>query len=361
MLQVMTNDQKIQALWECIQRDGDEVAAEAFTGLRQRAEQAEDELLRIKTLPEMDWARVTAVIIQGLALHARSDQPAAKAMLEALDQGKTYVGRLRDRAEQAEQSLSEARAEMDERVRIVGEATWDEREARDTAEARIISMDEALSREVAERVAAQNQRDAALASVARSEEAERIALDAAGTAMNAEHAAIARAEQAERERDSTRESFAKMTALYHEAEAIGEHAERERDAARTSADDWKTCAEREIAARERAEADNAALLERLGAVVEKASSYDHAEGCYYSEGEEGEDASPCTCAVGLAEMAAVAPGDHPGAALLERTRVLEDVMAAANKAHVCGKVECVQCNELGAALAAADALKGGGA
>lgn len=62
----------------------------------------ERELDRVQGLPELEWAQAAAVIVQGLALHARTDQPAAKRMLEALDKAKTYVGNLKARAERAE-------------------------------------------------------------------------------------------------------------------------------------------------------------------------------------------------------------------------------------------------------------------
>lgn len=60
----------------------------------QRADRLKDELAALQRLPEQEWANVCSVLSQGLALHARQDQPMAKAMLDAIDRGKTYVDRL---------------------------------------------------------------------------------------------------------------------------------------------------------------------------------------------------------------------------------------------------------------------------
>lgn len=82
----------------------------AASGAEARAEKAEQALSRVQHLPELDWATASSIIVQGLALHARSDQPAAQRMLRAMDDAKTHVDRLQDRAEQAERERDEARA-----------------------------------------------------------------------------------------------------------------------------------------------------------------------------------------------------------------------------------------------------------
>lgn len=74
-----------------------ELAAE-----REARQRAEAELARVQGLPELEWAQAAAVIMQGLALHARTDHPAAKRMADALDRAKTYVDRLKQRAERSE-------------------------------------------------------------------------------------------------------------------------------------------------------------------------------------------------------------------------------------------------------------------
>lgn len=56
--------------------------------------EARAELAAIQSIPEQEWADVSATIAQGLALYARKDQPQAKAMLSALDRGKVYVDNL---------------------------------------------------------------------------------------------------------------------------------------------------------------------------------------------------------------------------------------------------------------------------
>lgn len=93
---------------------------------RKRREEAEQELARIQALPEMDWARVTSTIAQTLGRLARTEQPAARKMMEALDAGKVYVDRLRGRAEQAERERDEALRDADiaqgARQAAVGEA-----------------------------------------------------------------------------------------------------------------------------------------------------------------------------------------------------------------------------------------------
>lgn len=74
---------------------------------RKRREEAERELAWVRGLPDLEWAQASAAIVQGLALHARTDQPAAKRMMEVFDKAKTYVERLAARAEQAEREVEE--------------------------------------------------------------------------------------------------------------------------------------------------------------------------------------------------------------------------------------------------------------
>jgi hypothetical protein len=123
-------DEKVRTWAALAERDGDPEAAEAIRALLaerdenrdayerkadectdalDRAERAEKELTkaraelaRVQGLPDLEWARASAVIVQGLALHARTDQPAAKRMADTFDRAKTYVGRLKERAELAE-------------------------------------------------------------------------------------------------------------------------------------------------------------------------------------------------------------------------------------------------------------------
>lgn len=92
-----------------------------IAALRQRAEQAEAEIARIAGLPEADWAQVSAAIAQGLALHARKDQPEAKRLLAVLDDGKTYVGRILARATQAERELRDARSDKRDMGKIISD------------------------------------------------------------------------------------------------------------------------------------------------------------------------------------------------------------------------------------------------
>lgn len=74
---------------------------------RKRREEAERELAWVRGLPDLEWAQASAAIVQGLALHARTDQPAAKRMMEVFDKAKTYVERLAARAEKAEREVEE--------------------------------------------------------------------------------------------------------------------------------------------------------------------------------------------------------------------------------------------------------------
>lgn len=122
----------------------------------------------------------------------------------------------------------------------------------------------------------------------------------------------ARAEQAERERDEAvekathiREARDEYARLLNAEEVARERAERERDEA---CEYWKA----EIAARERAEADNAALVRGIHA--------------FHEAWKSGRDT------LALVALLRLAHGDHPGAALLEkserRRQLLEDVAKA---------------------------------
>lgn len=90
-----------KALWERAP-EYVEVLLGHLAAERRRREEVERELARVRGLPELEWAKAAAIIAQGLALHARTDQPAAKRMMQALDDAKTYVGNLQARAERAE-------------------------------------------------------------------------------------------------------------------------------------------------------------------------------------------------------------------------------------------------------------------
>lgn len=63
--------------------------------IRARVAELEAELARIQRLPDLEWAQVTAIITRTLADVSRHGfKHDAKAMLEALDRGKTYVDRI---------------------------------------------------------------------------------------------------------------------------------------------------------------------------------------------------------------------------------------------------------------------------
>lgn len=58
--------------------------------------EARAELARIQTLPELEWAQVTASLMMRLSALARAGSAAdAQALLDVLDRGKTYVGRMK--------------------------------------------------------------------------------------------------------------------------------------------------------------------------------------------------------------------------------------------------------------------------
>jgi hypothetical protein len=149
----------------------------------------------------------------------------------------------------------------------------------------------------------------------------------------------ARAEQAERERGEVVGWLAEVTVAL-----TGErpHGAMPRTTLQAAMD--------ATAARERAEADNAALLREMESVSEELARMSGAP-LHHDIIRTKLEALACRV-----QVLWVKTNDHPGAALLERLRTLEDVREAANMAHACGKAECVQCNNLGAALAALDAL-----
>ena len=58
--------------------------------------EARAELARIQTLPELEWAQVSASLLMRLSSLARAGSAAdAQALLDVLDRGKTYVDRLK--------------------------------------------------------------------------------------------------------------------------------------------------------------------------------------------------------------------------------------------------------------------------
>jgi len=75
-------------------------------GKEQDFQDACNELARIQQLPEQEWVNVGAVVLQVLARAARAGYPVKESdAVGAIDRGKVYVARLRDRAEQAEARL----------------------------------------------------------------------------------------------------------------------------------------------------------------------------------------------------------------------------------------------------------------
>lgn len=58
--------------------------------------EARAELARIQSLPELEWAQVSASLMLRLSALARSGNAAdAQSLVSILDRGKTYVGRLK--------------------------------------------------------------------------------------------------------------------------------------------------------------------------------------------------------------------------------------------------------------------------
>jgi len=160
--------------------------------------------------------------------------------------------------------------------------------------------------------------------LARERDAERLAREAAmGHRRHEEErlreaternlALLARAEQAERERDEAVASQEKTLRIASDARDLAERRRQEADDANT--------------ARERAEADNAAWLE-----------------C-------AKDGPPT-----LRKMAS--RGDHHGAALLAEVEALRRVRSAIRLERVDGTTYVMVSDDIGAAYAAVDALKG---
>lgn len=148
-----------------------------------------------------------------------------------------------------------------------------------------------------------------------------------------------RAEQAERERDAQRVLLSNMTT------------ECEHNAAM-----WRE----ERAARERAEADNAALLVRLAPLIRETTSYwTEGDGSSLFLARDSEPGPEVLDTNGVAALVAAFDAEHPGAALLERLRALERVRELLKDGVMGGHIKLIdECRELSDACAAADALKG---
>lgn len=121
-------------------------------------------------------------------------------------------------------------------------------------------------------------------------------------------AAVTRADQAERERDAEREAVGLSAEDRDSAIQRAEQAERERDAAREGMSGQQRLYAEVEEKLERAEADNAALLDGL-----RTAHDPHAfNTCHGTD---------CACGV-----VALLDAHHPGAAMLERMRALEDAL-----------------------------------
>jgi len=87
---------------------------------------ARAELARIQTLPELDWAQVTASLMMRLSTIARSGNASeAQALLDVLDRGKTYVDRMKAERE-ALREACQAVADWWRRDGISGNKNTDE-------------------------------------------------------------------------------------------------------------------------------------------------------------------------------------------------------------------------------------------
>jgi hypothetical protein len=88
--------------------------------------EARAELARIQTLPELEWAQVTASLLMRLSTIARAGSaPDAQAMLDVLDRGKTYVERVKAERE-ALREACQAVADWWQRDGISGNKDTDE-------------------------------------------------------------------------------------------------------------------------------------------------------------------------------------------------------------------------------------------
>lgn len=87
---------------------------------------ARAELARIQTLPELEWAQVTASLMMRLSTIARAGSaPDAQDMLAVLDRGKTYVERMKAERE-ALREACQAVADWWQRDGISGNKETDE-------------------------------------------------------------------------------------------------------------------------------------------------------------------------------------------------------------------------------------------
>lgn len=80
----------------------------------------QEELTRVQRLPHLEWAKVATKVAQLAAIHARNgNQDFAKAVIAAMDEGKTYVNRIlaeRDNLIDREGILHKVRAEAEDRA-----------------------------------------------------------------------------------------------------------------------------------------------------------------------------------------------------------------------------------------------------
>jgi hypothetical protein len=172
------------------------------------------------------------------------------------------------------------------------------------------------------------------------------------------------AERAKRERDALREAFRGAAPDTYEAvvESLAECLDDgPRMAMAKHARQMETRAREEKAARERAEADNAAAAELLVQLFPKEHRdtwivWLHEEGCRAAR----DDNAKCTCEGDeYEERIRSVIEAHPGAALLERLRALEKVRELLKDGVMGGHIKLIdRCQELSDACAAADALKG---
>lgn len=91
-----------------LEKERDEALKQAQYGWERHAEKdraygealaqrdaAREELARVQSMPELEWAQVSSAITQALATIAAKQPVLARSLLKALDKGKVYVGRLR--------------------------------------------------------------------------------------------------------------------------------------------------------------------------------------------------------------------------------------------------------------------------
>lgn len=111
-----------------------QVGSEREAGLRRseitavltELREARAELARIQTLPELEWAQVSASLLMRLSSLARSGNAAdAQSLLSVLDRGKTYVDRMKAERE-ALREACQAVADWWRRDGISGNKNTDE-------------------------------------------------------------------------------------------------------------------------------------------------------------------------------------------------------------------------------------------